>query len=114
LIIADNKGQLDRDSGSALLWRKLATITSMRATPFGVGTLKEGCLILVGFFLGILGESADVRLMLPPIADTLEAMDVESPQRKGLTPCAFCRSMEMEWAVSEYDEAYSVHTSASS
>ena len=49
----------------------------MRATPFRVDTLKEGCLIFFGFFLGLLGESADVRSMLPPIADTFEAMEVE-------------------------------------
>jgi hypothetical protein len=45
--------------------------------PFAVGTLKEGCLVFFGFFLGLLGESADVRSILPPIADTLEAMEVE-------------------------------------
>ena len=67
MLIAANKDQSDRDSGSTLLWRKLV----MRATPFGVGMLKEDCLIFFVFFLGFLGESEDMRSMLP-IAGTAE------------------------------------------
>jgi len=48
----------------------------MRATPFGVGTLKEGCLIFFGFLISLLGESEDVRSMLA-IVDTPEAMKAE-------------------------------------